>query len=417
MKDILNQLDQFPQDFDKEAIWENIEKPCRNISPVRYAVILAVVGLLGVAIWSLKTSKSAPVEEDLANTVQKETPENNPISLQKYRQDVSPPVETKNNSKDEASERQERAIFNVKREKEKSTSVFKNEEVEKTEMRGGIANAPTKENTQLDVKPEREDFQVSDQKGIQKMSSLGLRDEEIITDQLSTEVLPLPILLTSLPSSVKEWKTGRRPRPHHLTLFAGVGYHINQIKATDVAESMRLDALEKPQLDFHLGVQYDFLTASRWILGGQLSYQLFKDRIATSEISIVDQKLTDVDYELFNHYHVIMGSILGGKRWIYRGFFADLMAGASVKVYQYVENDFFETGGLEQDRMRINEDYRFSYHVTPLIAVKAGTYIGKDWYITCGLQTHMNLRLTSPNAQYEHCIVPTQLSFGIGKQF
>lgn len=416
MRDILNKLDEFPRDFDKEAIWDNIEKPRRNISPVRYAVILALVGLLSVALWSLKTSKSTSSEEALANTVQKETLENNPIASQISGHDVSSSAETKNDLHHKTSVRQETTIFNVKRKKKKSTSVINNEEVRITELLEEIAKTPATENTQVDMKPEA-DIYFSDQKSIQELSSSGLRNDGIFTDQMSTEIFPLPILSTSLPSSVKEWKTGRRHRPHHLTLSAGVGYHINQIKTTDLAESMRLDDLEKPQLDFHVGIQYDYVTRSRWIMGGQWSYQLFKDRIATSEISIVDHQLTDVDYELFNHYHVMMGSILGGKRWIYRGFFADFMAGASVKAYQYVENDFFETGGLEQDRMRINDDYRFSYHISPLISLRAGTDIGKAWYVTFGLQANMNLRLTSPQAHYEHRMIPAQMSFGIGRRF
>lgn len=418
MSNLSEKFDHLPQDFDREAIWQGIEKPGKFgfIKPLAWGALILVVSLAGV--WALSELQAPARQQEMSNTFQQV--DNAAVRSERAER---PSLTT------DREDLHSVGLQNVQPDDLKSTPAltadqsFPNSEVARINSTikesgsdplssEGTTNSTTSETPgadEINVEYNASQMNTGQQKStvedFQEIEDIRARvvigHVPVITTFLKSNEITLP---NTDPARIEVAK--RRTNIHNLAIRAGIGSHFSDfISPDDGASEWRAD-LEKAQLDYSFGIRYEYVLKHDFYISLSAGYSLYKDRIEESFAREVDGEQVEVEYDLHNHYHLFTSELTAGKRFYQKEFFWDINAGVGVKVYQISEADYF-TG---EDQLADDELVQSLYESAPDVFFTTEAAIGRNissrLYLRLGVQLRSRIELTSPDVQANHRILP-----------
>ena len=399
MKEQLShKFDHLPQDFDREAIWEGIEPPTRW-SVVRNYVRLTLVAIVSAGLILVFVRSDDPVAKagtsDLAGTGE-------PTAGKGYAvAEAKAPA-----PKSEAAPGRVPLPAPSDRSPKSTVAQVKNSDM----AEGGLAGEPLEQVDRSHLKSPRPDRTINE-----------YREENI---EHSIEILPvLPFALQSSSENpldgIRRVEVVKRPKPgrHSLTFRAGLGTHGSRFSATEEEGAMWRRELEKPQLDYGLGLRYEFRMRHHFLLSISAAYRLYKEKITFSHIRESGGEAVRMEYELHNHYHVFSGQAELGKRFYQKHFFWDVLGGLGVKFFQVSEVDYFVGEGERATGQQINQAYQSTPDLYFTAEAALGKHLSDRLFLRMGAQAHSRMDLTAHEAEIRHRILPIQAFVEVGMRF
>jgi len=400
MKEQLShKFDHLPQDFDREAIWEGIETPTRW-SVVRNYVRLTLVAIISAGLILVFVRSDDPVAKagtsDLARTAE-------PAAGKGYAAPEAKVPAPKSEAAPESV-----SLFSGPSDRSPKSTVA---QVKNSDMaEGGLVVEPVEQVDRRHLKSPPPDRTINE-----------YREENI---EHGIEPLPaLPFALQSISkkplSGIRHIEVVKRPKPgrHSLTFQAGLGTHGFRFSATEEEGAMWRRELEKPQLDYGLGLRYEYRMRHHVLLSLSAAYRLYKEKIIFSHIRESGGEAVRMDYKLHNHYHVFSGQAEVGKRFYQKHFFWDALAGLGVKFFQVSEVDYFVGEGELATAEQINRAYPNTPDLYFTAQAALGKHLSDRLFFRMGAQVHSRMDLTTQEADTRHRILPVQAFLEVGMRF
>ena len=236
MKNLSEKFDQLPQDFDREAIWKGIKKP--NNKPGYKTYLLLALLLFGSATTALVYYQinGFTATTEVAGT----------------NREVIHPSENNNEITGQ----------------EKATGIQRYSDTNPASYHK--QSSSSKSDTPLSARQKETQF-VKELSSLQPPESREEIQTHIIENPVSTDfeysnaVDPLASVLSPLKTSAKKPAFHHHPivevyknRRQSISVRADLGMHTSQFSASDPTLSDIRSRLEKPQLDFGLGLRYEY---------------------------------------------------------------------------------------------------------------------------------------------------------------
>ena len=396
MKNLQEKFDQLPQDFDRMAIWKEIELPKRSFLQPKYIwsflLGLAVVGLsvLGITHTNTPDSTQATVAESFTldetvgigrtdggimrdKTGKLSKPNEGNVSKRIVQK--SPPSRPSLSSK---------SAFSLNPGEEKESFLLERSTESKRQQ---VNRSREKE---VNVLPNIQRVELAQRENGISILRSHLLNRALIPLKKAHDPLPTTPNLDDLP-----------PPKHSLTLQAGLGMHRSHFSLANEGGTNWRKELEKPQLDYSLALRYERETKRHFLLSLTASYHLFRDQIQTSFLR--EQAL--VEYDLYNQYHVFSTQFAVGKRFYQPAFFWDVMGGVGLSLAQVSDTDFFVAKDKLADEAYLNQVYDHSLSVYPTIQTAMGKHLGDRFLVRMGVQASAGLGMTNSNASNRHSLI------------
>jgi hypothetical protein len=438
MKNLSEKFDRLPQDFDKEEIWAGIERPAKAPFSIRYLWVMVAIGIaLPLSFLLIKSSgsgnesdhfKIAGTTDDLISVNEGQS------ALINERNDFS----SESRTEDIESFQSSSHLVSVDGAGESFSSTFmQNVNNRSRNLEGeGIpliseqqenADYSSDGNTPEDEKPHSAASGETDAYNAEP-KPLEVLESEIAFDRKQYEYSHLP--LSSLDILNQNWDfetpvlvsnksedaiSGR----HSLALRAGLGSHFTSFSSSEDDNLDLRKGLEQNQMDYSLGLRYEYELRKNFFLSFSAGYQLFKDWIQTSYIrkGTGEDPNVLIEYDLFNHYHTFLSRAEAGKRFIQKDFFWDLSAGMGIKFHQISDVDFFVDKGQLAEQAEVEAIYQSSVNAFFTGQAAIGRYFGSRHFMRAGVQFNSPIRLTDSNADVNHQIIPLNGFVEVGMRF
>lgn len=385
MKNLSEKFDQLPQDFDREAIWKGVEKPV--LQPVLHRYSWGGLSLIAsAALFVVLLFDNSPVSKpETTDTVIE-------ASLQEEATVVLSGPEAPGPGFESGAQRD--VIFS-----ETTNHPGEIRETEQNPLYGIGSNTKSQEG----------------------ILSPGGQEH----DKKVGKAEALPALLLPLKSSqenvfpLHEGKILVRQKGarHRLAVQAGIGTHRLDFLSSGVEGPAWRSNLEKPQLDFGLGIRYEYALRHNFLLSFSAAYRLYKDQITTAHIRESIYRAVQIDYDLHNHYHVFSGQVEMGKRFFQKAFFWDISGGLGLKFNQITDVDFFVGAGELAGEEQVKSTYQRPTDVFLTAQAALGRQLSDRLFVRMGTQVHSAIELTAPQAQIRHRLVPIHVFLEAGIRF
>jgi len=433
MSNLSEKFDQLPQDLDREAIWQGIEKPVRYgfMKPHLWGALITVATLVGILVLSnVQTPSQQPemsgvttwvdsgemaqiaaIPESRASQVQVESSSpSNELVVSNSNTFKSGNPQAKNSSTTTSSSSSQLSQTTLAASLGKSV---KRAEGASTNVSRESSNRDTSANSFSPVKTDLEKAAGS-APSYQPIATGHLTDtDHELRSMVTVDKIPMgkTLLKTSdkaiqapLPTRIEV--ANRRTNLHNLSIRAGIGSHFSDFASpTDGVSDWRND-LEMAQLDYSLGLRYEYVLRHDFYLSLSAGYSLFKDRISTTFIREDAGEQIEVNYDLHNHYHVFAGALTAGKRFYQKEFFWDVNAGMGVKFYQVSEADYF----VGEDELANRETVKGLYKSSSDLFFDGEAAIGRNLssrlYLRIGAHISSRIDLTNTDSESLHKILP-----------
>jgi hypothetical protein len=403
MKKLSEQFDNLPQDFDREAIWSGIEKPkpLFFFRPSFMATFLA--GTAAALLFVFNPLKPTPHQPNATESVEVTAANTMPtLSTSHLEGSATNPIPT-NPTKESIAASFSTAEATPTYQEETG---FSSEMVQKNaELRSeteGAANANTPVNKSLTPALP---IQPSAPKQLPSISATSFSANSDLAGRLS----PAPPQIKPAPRHGK----------HRLALRGGVGFHTIHFSTNNETDPAWRNQLEKTQLDYSLGLRYEYAFEQNFLLSLTASYQLIKDQIQTEYIRQTPLQDYLINYQLHNHYHLFSGSLELGKRFYQKRFFWDVQGGVGITLHQISEVDFFVGEGELADEIQIANTYPAAPAKDVFFTGQAaiGKHLNSRLFARTGVQIQSARDLASPQEGIRHRIVPFQVFMEVGYRF
>jgi hypothetical protein len=398
MKNLSEKFDRLPQDFDPELIWEGIEKPGRQPDGRRY---FFWVGLLLIATTALICffSRQTKTAQEPAAIAGIENANNNPtvVHVDANRGTSTPPVAHQ--------EDRTGALPTANRHANMANKLEKN--AGSLEMSTSHAYPAVETVTSKTLDPID---------GLQQHNP-----ENPPADQNTTVTESLPVLTCTVDFNKEKpvWYANpnivviQKERKQSLALSLDIGRHQSRFDAPSDENAALRSLLEMPQLDYGLGLRYEYLFRRNFFLSASANYHLYKDKINTAHV----RQDLQVDYRLHNHYHVFAGQFELGKRFFQRHFFWDVQGGLGLKLHQIAEVDYFVSEDILADSTQIGHTYRSTPDLFFAAQAALGKQLGQKTFVRLGVQAAPGLKLSASGSDMTHQITPFRAFLEVGMRF
>ncbi|MEO1713444.1 MAG: hypothetical protein AAFU60_08935 [Bacteroidota bacterium] len=427
MKNLSEKFDQLPQDFDREAIWQGIEKPTGFFYIRTY--LWKALGLIGAGSAILGSllfyagffaapSSSQDLSKSQLNTSKPSTKiaassaTTNPrlsipsIELEDSKKTdrtlISPQVNkldqirtenhhtnTKSSTTPKPSKTEATPPAPVQTILQETKSIYKQENLISTTV-----------DTPQPV--EREPSQVLAMSLTEQASSRTTVQTFALAPPLPTPTAKSDTVYY-LSSETSLSKLSRNQSiTHSLAVRMGVGSHQSQFSAPGEEDLTLRSGLERTQLDYHLGLRYALQVNNGFFLALSGNYHLYKEEINTSFLKVSTEEDILVSYRLYNHYHQFSGQAGIGKRFQQKFFFIDLQAGMGLTMHQAVDADYFLAEGQLASPTEVQTTYMNTNKLFFNGEAAIGKYIGDRWMLRMGPQFNGPIQLTGPTANSNH---------------
>lgn len=401
MKNLSEKFDRLPQDFDPELIWQGIEKPERRPDRRRYYLWIGLLLIATTALICFFFKQTKTAQESGAIASNENANSNAAVEYVDADRGTSTPLE-----------HQEHHVGGLP-----TASPNTN-----------IANKSGKNTNSLEKNTSKEYLAVEKitPKTLDPIDEIQLNNHEnLAADQniAMAESLPAWIgavdfnkekpVLYPMPNIIVIHKK----RKQSLALCIDIGKHKSHFEAPSDENAALRSQLEMPQLDYGLGLRYEYLLKRSFFLSVSANYHLYKDKINTAYIRQSSGQDLLVDYRLHNHYHVFAGQLELGKRFSQRHFFWDVQGGLGLKLHQISEVDYFASEETLADATQI----RITYRNTPDMFFTAQAALGKQLshktFVRLGIQAAPGLTLSASGSDVTHQIIPFRAFLEVGMRF
>lgn len=397
MKKFSEKFDQLPQDFDPELIWQGIEKPGKRSDRRRYYLwigLLWIAATVLVCFFSRQTKtaqESAPIAGiDNANShttvvyVGANSSASTPYGHMEDRVDALPTVNRNTNI---------------------ASKLEKNP--------GSFEDNPSNDRPAVEtITPNTPDSMDEVQQIIPEIPA-GKHYATV------TESLPVLNCTVDFNREKPVWYAApniivvHKVPKQSLALGVDIGRHQSYFDAPSDENAALRSQLEMPQLDYGLGLRYEYLLSRDFFVSVSANYHLYKDQINTA----YTQPNLRVDYRLYNHYHVFAAQLELGKRFFQRHFFWDAQGGLGLKLHQITEADYFMSEDILADASQISHTYRNTPDLFFAAQAALGKQLGQKSFARLGVQTTPGLRLSAPGSEMTHQIMPFRAFIEVGTRF
>jgi len=406
MKDLSRKLDQFPQDFDRETIWEGIEKPGAPFfwrAPFWIFFLLLLTILVGVSIYYLDGTYH-PESEQPSRSAAVGPHDYSNIPLV----DLLDTISAGRNSLGEGSDKaQSGAVFPIRPEGKPTQPISR------------IENTATQ-------KVGADSLAASSERALNALSLDRRLEQSLESSRRFSDIPPLRASVALLKKErVERAITGYATAPENteipnqsLALRVGVGAHRAMFSSPN-AEALRWRSdFEEPQLDFTLGVRYTHrLNRKNVLLSVSAHYALYKEKVLNTHTQYLPDREVQIDYKLHNHYHTFSSQAEIGKRFDHRAFFWEVWGGGGIKFAQATDADYF----IAEDELAAPGQVDADYETTRDLFFTAHAAVGKNLsrrlFIRIGTQFNSALDLTGPQSAIRHQVVPVQAFLELGARF
>jgi hypothetical protein len=422
MGHLQDKMDEFPMEFDRELLWQKIEKPKKGAKlRARFGALLFL--LLATALLFLLGQYSAEDQISVAdgndNNLSRELKANSGQANEPGINSLSgnlAEITVPNNHKTSFENHQNVDIGNtpdklfphsksgVNPDYPTQDEIAFKSPVNKHNWKQIASSISSQgnsksESTNLIGKALYQDTPVSQKTLIQTNKSFNLS----LLPVLSQEITETNKTLHFEEGLIKPFKPSSSL--NRINIFAGIGKHGTQFLSTEGDASLRTE-LEKPQIDFHLGLSYERLLQRGIFLSIGADYSLYKDKIITAFQRLQGNKWERLDFSIYNHYHVFSANLLIGKRLPLGGFFLDFSGGAGFNFLQLQDVDYFSDAGVSVNSSEITRDYTGNTSFFFLGRAAIGKQINQRISLQTGLQYKSWVNLTNPAADIRHRIQP-----------
>ncbi|MCI4671912.1 MAG: hypothetical protein MRZ79_27465 [Bacteroidia bacterium] len=376
MSELREKFDQLPQDFDRMAIWNGIEKPKRQMFPYRILwVLLLLIGFSGV-FWGI-------------NQYNKSTLDKNKVFVEK----AVPSFGQKSDSSRLSMDLPQLAPIEM----DSNAALAMEGHIGLLENEFSLAYPKPKA-----VSPKEEASFIASNEFFNSQSqhvyigSWNLNPGVDLSTAISSDFYvfesadPGPVLSLS--------KVGR----NRLSIRAGLGRHQTTFVSAGEEDIRWREKLEEAQLDYSLGLRYEREFKHQLLFSLSTTYKLYKDNIQTSYLRETEEQKVLESYELYNHYHLFTAQVELGRRFYLKDFFWDVSAGLGLQLKQITETDFFVSEGELASEVQIGEIYTNSRDVYTSLQTAIGRQIGDRIFIRTGLQLNSGIDLSAKEAPLQH---------------
>lgn len=399
MKNLSDKFDNLPQDFDPEVIWQGIEKPVRRPNRRRHFIWVVVLLLIATTALIRFVSRQPKPAEQKSGTIadnKKAT-----IKAADVYAGANIPVE-----------QQEVRVGGFASASPNTNIAHKS---------GEITNSPEKNTSSEYLTREKtspETFDLFDTIPQYSPENPAADPNSIIVNKLPARTFAVDFskqkpVLYSIPNIIVIHKK----RKQSVALSIDIGKHTSHFEApSDENEALR-SQLELPQLDYGLGLRYEYLLKKSFFLSASANYHLYKDKINTAYIRQYPGQDLLVDYRLYNHYHVFAGQIELGKRFARRYFYWDVQGGFGLKIHQISEVDYFVSEQTLAEAEQISITYRNTPDMFFTAQAALGKQLGHRTFVRLGVQATPGLTLSASGSDLTHQINPFRAFIEAGIRF
>ena len=394
-------FDQLPQYFDREAIWEGIEKPKRRpFFQIYFWGASAVIVFAALFFLYFQNDTSLPgIETPSASMIT-----NSPGTSSTVVRNGESPVE-----KDKPQEESIATLPATATNKYQNRNQYSNDQIL------GTASGQAQTGQVLTI-------EVPAPENVAQNAIPNLSFSPDNTDLL---IKPLPSLLRPLETKVKKvrpvevfssYRDRKRGR-QSLALRGSIGMHRTRFTALNEDDSKWRSDLERPQVDYGFGLRYEHVLRRDFFVSLTANYNLYKEQINTDLLRQLVNQDVQVEYRLYNHYSVFAGQLEVGKRFYQRAFFLDLNVGAGLNLHQIYEVDYFVGKDQLAAETQIRRDYQHNTNAYLTGGASIGTYLGQRLFVRAGTQFNSGFKLTTAKAKVQHRITPFNAYLEIGMRF
>lgn len=394
MSQLQDKFDRIPQEIDRMAIWKGIARPKRKF-PFRIlwgTAILLILGLTGVYVTG---TESTPTEEIRATPESQETPGRSVEVISK------------------------KLISEVERQESEGKALVENSPM------ATVESIPS---------PDSPEMQRETDQGMMRSSSQAILShlmKEVLVSkkevQYSLEAVRTSLYSLSIPVQLPQQPTFDSPIPidpeaassrsQSLSLSVGMGTHLSSFTTSALEGTNWRSELERPQTDLTASLRYEKMLKRNFLVSAVLSYDLYKDQIVTTYLRDSANQFDRIDYELYNHYQVLSGQVLLGRRWVKKSYFWDVLAGPGVKLHQSTETDYFVREGQLASEEEIKAVYHRSMDIFGTGQAAVGRYLGQRSFLRAGFRMNAALDLSVPDSPIRHRVSSFQPFVEAGVRF
>lgn len=401
-KNLAEKFDRLPQDFDRLAIWNGIERPKKYFMLKFYffrgflaSLVLATLFLVFTQSEDVFSKDEKPASIALAKSSESAFENKGEVGPIQHLSDRSAIRQTKSKVIADVSPillEQEKTLsptltqFGRKTKEIKKPLEKKEEILHQKQHHTSLPQVDTIANLEIQIPDEL--YLVLKQKGV----DLPFIDPD-----------QLPAIIN--------------PRRHSLSIRAGIGSHQSHFLSTLEESLAWANRQEKPQLGYNLGLRYEYLLKNNFLLSINGGYQLYKANINTRNLLDSMGQALQIDYDLYNHYHLFTGNLELGKRFHHETFFWDILGGLGLKFKQFSEVDYFIKEGELARKPLVKALYKNSGHVFYSLQTSFGKHLTDRIFIRVGAQAFSGFTLTGPQTTNRHLIIPFTTFLEAGVKF
>lgn len=433
MKELRDKMDSMPRSYDREALWESIDKPKSRKKRRFLWIFLGAV--LGIGILTclylsdrkdaeLVLSESVPsfeVQEKATRTSQ-QIEANVPITTDTKVESVV----YKTESKALADVAQEATSMVVPNNSESNRLHKSKKSTQASAQRSIIDNKKSlQRSTYPPARRTQKDNPIS-QGSIEPKARI--QDAEPKVDQIM-DIEPIALLPLSTLQALEAKGTRYIPQhivirqapdlllKHAMYLQFGAGIHRSTFASTASQQADSRTKLEIPQVDFYAGIGYDRTIYGKLFFTSGLEYSILKEKIQTSVVEQSSLRYAKLHYRLYNHYHFLTGR-LGLGTWAdtkYGRF--DLAGGIRLDILKSYDVDYFVDASTLASADVKNALYADLPSVYAYGRVGYSLYFGTSYFIGANYEWNTSRIVARDQDEAFHTFQHSGIRIRLGKRF
>lgn len=415
MKNLSEKFDQLPQDFDREAIWAGIERPKKDNKPKYIFGMVFLFAIIGSCFFFENNTESGitdfekiSVENENVSVEENKIESgggplnNNGENTKIINAGIADNLLSSKAYKEEGVQRIVEKSFTLSEVGQDGSSGFYAELIENGSVVKQNAN---------EFIPTVDDGVNRDGNSYLPPNYLPLLSLYVHEEKAESRENEKSIGVKNLIDPKKKMAKNR------VAFLMGLGQHQSDYSSLNESINSLRNSLEKEQWDISIGLSYERVLKKDFFLSFSFNYNLYKDKINTTYVDDASDNPVEIDYELYNHYHVFSGNVGFGKRFVFRQFFFDLSGGGGMAITPFNELDYFVEEGTLASVQDIENNYRKVLPAYFSGKAAIGRRVSSRHFIRAGVEWKSNLQLTKNTATVNHNIRPVHFFLESGIHF
>lgn len=407
MKDIQEKLDQQFHEFNREQLWNSIDKPEPPKRNNRFWLLaLVIIGAIGM-MWLYDHNYENIDTEIQQDADEYHTGHTDASQSSSSHIKLNPSTSKKENTNPTAT---------VESNTKSSSNLAKIEKEEITLSSNDVINQESKLNSLVSTNLNLTNAQNNSiTKEEIKSDNRTLVTLDPINTMFSNQINREKLALTNTNLYQLDMVEDIQILRNRMNFRLGIGTHQSQFIYSDKEAIPYRSILEEPLIDYNIGVGYEYMISPAISLAVNLDYYLIKDKIVHSTIDHVRRK--QIDYTLYNHYHSIRSSV----EMSYHQYFKSFVLSGSIlggwQMAQSIEMDYFENKNELTDPEVSRRNYRNSVGPIWTFKLSLSKSINQKLYSRLSIQHDIDHIQSNSNAKIRHRRSQQFLTIGLGMRF